>query len=76
MLGVLPFLFVGIYTQNLLQSRWNEAWEKQKDLLGQLFELAPGFKPGTTVAIAFKGYADIGAYDHPRCIRLGRSTMP
>ncbi len=64
-LGVLPLLAVGACTQNLLQSRWNQAWEKQKDLLGQLFELAPGFKPGTTVVIALKGYQEMGIYEHP-----------
>jgi hypothetical protein len=64
-LGVLPLLALGIYTQNLLQSRWNAAWEKQQDLLGQLFELAPGFEPGTTVVVAFKGYQDLGIFDHP-----------
>jgi hypothetical protein len=64
-LGVLPLLALGIYTQNLLQSRWNDAWEKQKDLLGQLFELAPGFEPGTTVVVALKGYQEMGPYDHP-----------
>ena len=63
-LGVLPVLFVGIYTQNLLKTAGMRPGKSKKTCWSSSSSWRRN-QPGTTVAIAFKGYADIGAYDQP-----------
>ena len=64
-IGALPLIIIGIGTQITIQQRWHAAWEQQKSIWQQLFQIVPDFEDKTTVVLILKDYRRLGFAEHP-----------
>jgi hypothetical protein len=60
MMGIMvaPFIIIGIFTQIWIQKDSQVAWEEQKIIWTDLFNIAPDLSENTTVYFIFPGYSD------------------
>jgi len=54
--GALPLILSGLGVQLYVQARWQDAWEGQKAIWGQVFQVVPGLADETTVVLVMQGY--------------------
>jgi hypothetical protein len=64
LISAIPFILIGIGTQVSVQRETKIAWQEQQDIWGELFNLAPNFKDGTTVLFILPGYQDRVGYQN------------
>jgi hypothetical protein len=64
-IGALPLIIIGLVVQVTIQQRWHAAWEQQKSIWQQLFQIVPNFEDKTTVVLILKGYRRLEFAEHP-----------